>query len=423
MLWDPTVRACVDVLKAAVVSDGLQLLPAVESDAAAGLEAVEPEDRSEVVLAAEIRDACEDWLDELDEPLDGVLWQWLDAIPLGSMAAEVIWREADGESYRYALSGLHVKPRSAWGFLLSEAGEVIGFEASIPGGGGRGGPRLPRRKMAVLSWLPKHRDPRGTPALDAVYDPWNQKVLTRPEYWIYLSRFANPHYFGTTAEDAQPVEDRDDAGKLTGRVISPQQAMLSALLKLPEYKAAVGGHGSTLQRFGSEGEGGAFPTAFNRWDVEIVVGLLKEVRPAAGLAGGRNDPEAPTDDLTSFARAGKKALADAFRTDVLTPIVLENWGPRARNLVPHVQLGAVDLPYFSRIAGAFARLAQVGFFPPAVVPEVLGTLGLTQLGRRVRQVLATAPAAVPPPAPDSGGSPGPGPMPMRGPGPMPMQSP
>ena len=79
MLIDPQVQACVNVLRASVLADGVTLSPAVTDEQADGY-----------TKAVEIADFCTSVLADLSTPLADALWDLLSALPLGVRIAEQV---------------------------------------------------------------------------------------------------------------------------------------------------------------------------------------------------------------------------------------------------------------------------------------------------------------------------------------------
>jgi hypothetical protein len=377
MLLDPDVRSAINTLKAAIMADGMFLVSAVRPEYdPAGFPVETPDTRR----AEELREECERHVANLDLPHEQINWELLDGIPKGCMAAEVTWTDGAGDlEGLWTLASVRPKPRSSWSFAVDERGRVTGFYpvvAPLPRGG-KAPAKLPRTKLAVYAWMTQAGNPAGTPALDACYDPWNMKVLTLPEHWKFNSNFAVPLLYGTTAEGAMPVEALDADGEPTGETISPQRAMLNALLDLPKHKAGVGAYGSDVKILNAPGEGQAFLASFAYWERKIVQAITQQARESARLGGDNaNDASTPSDDMVAPVRLGKKNLGQMWRNEVLMPLVEANHGPEAARLTPYVRFGQVDLFMFSRVAGGLARLASAGLIPPGAVPELLAWLGL-----------------------------------------------
>jgi hypothetical protein len=382
MLNDSTVSAGVNTLKTSILADGVQFAPPVT------YEDVEEEDATEAEadLAYEIKESWDRAVAGLETPLEDFLWQLLDAIPKGCMLGEITYRmETEGRDAG-RLMPLHLRPiaRDTWAFEIDKAGNVVGFSGSEVDPQ-RAGPRvLPRDKFVLLSWLPRDGNPRGTPALDPIYDNWNAKQLLKPEFWAYLNQFASPSLFGTTAEDAGDVEETDDDGNLTGDTINAQEAMYRGLLRFKNGSVFVGPFGSTLTALNPAGDGSAFREAFEWHDRQIALGLLHSPRTMLEAQNSsKADSETAQDTLGVLARVGKKALAAAIRNDLIRPWVRLNWGDdAARRFCPEVALGMTEQQDFSRNANAVAKLAQAGVIPPPLYMKVLGWLGMGSLVKK-----------------------------------------
>jgi hypothetical protein len=391
MLLDSTVSASVDTIKAAILAEGIQFIPAVTYEDVDNDDATE----ADADLAYEINEAWMRSVEALNEPFEDFCWQMLDGIPKGCMLGEQTYRfhEEGPDAGRWMLDRAAAKSRYAWNFEVDSRGRVVGFSGWEARPRYRGGRVLPREKFVLFSWLPRNGDPRGTPALDSVIEPWNLKTLLRPQYWKYLDRFAVPSLFGTTAEDAGDVEETDDEGNLTGATISAQQAMLNAIVRLQNGTAVVGAYGSTLTPLNPSGDGSAFGVAFDFFDRQIATGILHSARAILeAQRSSRKDAETSQDTLGAIARVGKKSLGATIRSDMIRPWVKMNWGEdAARRFTPVAVLGLTEQQDFSRNANAVAKLASVGLIGPEEKPGALRFLGIGGLVKRIR-------ASITPPA-------------------------
>ena len=387
MLDDSVVRSSIDTFKAAILGDDMHLEPAVR---------IEPDDldvtdleRQDAERAAQYAEFCERALSYLDDEIGTTLWQILDAIPRGAMLAEATYKVAGPgpDAGLLVPVSLHVKPRSAWDFVVNRAGDVIGFTGDIiqPDPDDRTGTSrirvLPREKFVLLSWMPRQRDPRGTPALDAAYEAWNMRTLTRPQHWKYLSRFAVPSYWGTTAPDAGDVEEEGTDGSPV--VMTAEQAMLRAIQALENASGAVGANGATLETLDPQSDGTPFRIANDEFRREIVFAILCQVRATLEAEhSSKADSESAQDVFGLIVRIGKKLLAASLRRDLFKPLIEWNFGPDAGRLAPLPRFGMVDMADFSRNANAISRLASAGLLTEAHVPAVLAWLGLGFLSGR-----------------------------------------
>jgi hypothetical protein len=383
---DGTIAACVELGKAAILGDGVTFNTAVSprpddegEDAAAEVYTDEDaEVAAEMLAYAERAVAAMD----ADATLDMAMWELLDAIPRGNALGEIVWRVAeDGpDAGFHVLDSIRCKPRANWNFIFDDRGRIAGFAVRGVRQRSDRDPRrnLPRAKCVLFRWNPKAGRPQGTPALQAVYNPWNEKTLLRPEHWKYVATFASPFLFGTSAEGAQPYVDEQ------GRTISPPEAMLQMLLAMATKKAGAAAHSAEVKLLAPPGEGAAFSGAEGKFRLEIVERLLHMPRSAARMAAGPDDKDSPQDDFTYKVRRAKCWAEKAIRDDVLKPLMRDRYEARYGRhrvdmLTPWPQLGRVDTFLFSRFANAISRLVSVGAIPPSTFPEVMDVIGLTGL--------------------------------------------
>jgi hypothetical protein len=140
MLHDAHIAASINVLKAAIIEDGLTVAPAVTEKAGTAADAT---------LAATIADLAERMFAEMDTPLDEVLWDMLSAVALGNRIAEQVYAiQPFGGTLLLNLIALRVKPRQALAFVVDP------FLRSS-----RSGPRTATRAAPACSARPT---PRGT---------------------------------------------------------------------------------------------------------------------------------------------------------------------------------------------------------------------------------------------------------------------
>lgn len=390
MLLDSTVRSSINTLKSTILSEQWELQSAVGPENFD--EETDQEANADFKLAQTIKEFCDRVLAGLDEPLDDMLWQILDGIPYGCMLAEKTYKDGEGiDRGKLVLASIHVKPRWAWNFQIDNLGNVVGFSGSIERKR-EDDPRnnlIERSKCVLFSWLPKARDPRGTPALDAAYEPWNLKVLTRPQYWKYLSRFAVPSYWGTTAEGAGDVPERNSAGVLTGNKISAQAQMLATILAMENASGAVGAFGAKLEALDPQGDGSAFREAFDEFRREIVFAILQQARATMEAQhSSKADGANARDVLGVLGRIGKRALCGVVVHDILKDLVRINFGPEAVRLCPKFTIGMIDPEDFSRNANAIARLAMADMLVDEMKPGLLARIGLGGLIKSVKQFMA-----------------------------------
>lgn len=408
MVFDPQVSATLTVLKASILETGLQLAPAVEDDTADGRE-----------LAVEIADTLAVMLEDLPQALDDVLWDLLDALAYGNRVAEQVYehREVAGKSM-LALARLKVKNRRATAFVVDAYWNVLGLLAVLPG---NFSPMLssvlldpaqqpnlfPREKFAILTNRPKNADPRGTSVLRPAYSPWWDKQQIKPEYLKYLAQFAGPSLAGFTPENAQSMPADDSLGNPTGAaLVTPEQAMLTALLDFRNGTAAAFPFGAKVEPIEVQGEGDPFLKALAYHNLEIVRAILTQsLATGEGEHQARAAAQVHQDVLDTLIRQAKMSVVGMVQRDILRPLVLYNWGPAALPLVPRAQLGDTEGHDFAPVATAVAALERAGYLHPSQYPGVDEMLSLP--ARDPESITAAIERKnAPPPAPPPAGAPG-----------------
>jgi hypothetical protein len=126
MLVDAQVAACIAILKAAIIEEGVTLAPAVDDEADPDYE-----------QAREIADEAEAMLDDLETPLDDVLWDLLGAVALGNRVAEQVYETRPATTLdnrtMLQLRALKVKPVRSVAFVTDAYLNVLGLVGAKPG--------------------------------------------------------------------------------------------------------------------------------------------------------------------------------------------------------------------------------------------------------------------------------------------------
>ena len=330
MLIDPQVQACVNVLRASVLADGVTLSPAVTDEQADGY-----------TKAVEIADFCTSVLADLSTPLADALWDLLSALPLGVRIAEQVYRLDQG---KLVLDRLKPKPRrsialvtdpylNVLGILGAKPGQSLPLSMSasdiqsVPG-------LLDRRKFAVFSFRPKNSDPRGTSILRSAYTPWWTKQQTWPELLKYLAQFASASLVGVVGEKAQPTVEN-------GVSVPATQALLNALLNFKSGSALAVPYGTLVEALQVQGDGAAFHKTFDLCDRQIAIAVLHEtLATMEGQHQARAAAETHQDILDTVIRQIRNSVSTMIKIDVLRPLVRYNFGDlAATKLTPNPSLG------------------------------------------------------------------------------------
>jgi hypothetical protein len=362
--------------------------------------------RVEAKLSQEICDFCADVLDHLDRPFLDVLYELLDAVALGNKVAEQVYElgtDHEGRQ-RIVLKALKVKPRNSTAFVTDAYLNVVGLVAILPGKGYpvttgtvMGSPDqipnlLPREKFAIMTWAAHNGDPRGTSLLRPVYNPWWGKMQVMGEYLKYLAQFAGPSLIGYTAPGAVSVPQTDALGNVIpgAPLITPEQAMLNALIGFKNSSVIALPFGTKVDPLSMTGDGEAFREALTQFNSEISKGILcQTLATEEGVHMAKAASETHQDVLDLVIHHVKQTLAQMIRRDILRPLVRYNWGEEAaRRLTPKVILSSVEKHNWARDASAVSSLVGSQYLDPSQYREMDARLGLP---RRKPQAAAQQP--------------------------------
>jgi hypothetical protein len=380
MQLDAQVIACINILRAAIIEEGVR----VEST-------VTDADADGYTLGQEIADFCGAVLADLQIPLDDVLWDMLGAIALGSRVAEEVWSLTPASSYALPgtspisrtqdmliLSALKPRPRRATAFVVDPYMNIQGLlarevnkatvnlstfattPAQVPN-------LIPRDKFAVLTFRPKDADPRGQPVLRSAYTPWFSKMEIWQEFLRYLAQFASASIYAVASEQATNQGIRVDQGDGTYQIRPAVEVLADTLLAYRNGSALAVPYGTILGALQVSGNGEAFHNGFTLCDNQITIAVLNQTlatREAEHQA--RASSETHQNTLTTLQRQAKRSVCTMMRRDVLRPLVAYNYGEEAaRQLTPNVSLGEVEQWDFAAMATAIAQLARSGYIDPS----------------------------------------------------------
>lgn len=398
---DSRVAAESDNLKAAILEDGVVLAPAVNKKGADGF-----------ALATAIRDAAERMFDNLETPLDDVLWDMLGAITLGNRVAEEVYDYGDlAGRTGLLLTALRPKPRRSLAMVVDPYNRLVGFLAAIPGQANWASTGalvaadapppnlLPRDKFAVLTHRPVDADPRGTSLLRPVYGPWVKKQQTIRDYIKYLAQFASPSLAAFLSQFSQDEYDEE-----TETTTTAAEVVLQKLLDFQNGTALVLPFGAELKEIFSQGDGAAFLKAIEQDNRDITLAITGQaLATTEGEHQARAAASVHQDILATRVKQAKLSVARILRRDVLAQWVRLNWGDAAVPLTPLVSLGTVEEEDVTPRLNAVAQLTRADYFDPSQLPALDAMLGLPErtpeeVARRQERANQPPPAPGTPPA-------------------------
>lgn len=387
MMVDPQVASCIHLLKMATLLRGVSLTPRVD-------------DEKDPAYAAcvEYTAFCQRAIDRLRGFTTTTLYDLLDALPFGNRLAEITYELATRgpDKGKLVYKSVKVKHRRTYAYVVDARMNVLGVLALVPGispvtmGGtlltdvSKLKNMLPRQKFVIFSFRPKNEDPRGQSICRPAYNPWWLKMQTWPEYLKYITQFASPSIWATTAENAQDTAARDNKGVLvknddgTQKYVSPSQAMLDTLIQFKNGSASVFPFGAALHPMEMQGDGAAFLSAIDMFDRQITKAILcQTLATEEGKYQARSASETHQDVLGMVINYIKECLEEVIEGDMLQPLVRLNFGDEAVEFTPRATLGDTDQQDFAAMAAAISALESSGYLAPSQRRGTDAVLGLT----------------------------------------------
>ncbi len=328
--------------------------------------AVKPEDENGE-MAESLRRFIQHALSGMATPLGNVLPQFAGAFETGFRVGELVYRlETEGEfAGLYVMDRIKVKPRRAVAFVVDRFWNVLGFlgvDRKRNFSAANGMPVLnpadvlPREKFLCWSVREEDGDPRGRSVLIAALDYWQRKAELPPKYNRYLGNTSQPPLVGIASDKhgAPQPDPRNPA-----RTMGPPEAMARALIGLwDDGNHALGfPAGADVKSIPITQAHTAFPEAFDTYDRQITRAILLAVREMMEAKHGSRADSGTAENI------GKKVVAffrssfcEAFRRDVIIPLVRYNFGDAAVAFAPRISLGDIDRIDWTTHAQAAAQL-------------------------------------------------------------------
>lgn len=383
MLADPKVSSTLDSLKMGILSDGIQVTPAIipqfDSEDETEFDSIGRDDAENAFEAAEFVCRCIDRITN-SFPMETFCWQLLDAIIYGVKLGEKVCEiaESGDDAGKLVISKIKIKSQLSWSFIRDGFGNLLGISGGISTQVGKFS-AIPRDKFIVLTCDPEQDDPRGRTVLVRIYDSFYAKYQTLIRYATYLKKFAAPFIVGSVGENEQVQPVRDSvSGKTTTSSTTPVKAMSTALAGVESCSFIAIAYGAKVDLKFPTGNGEAFLAALGYHDKQIVSGMLHTARATEeSQFGSRADSETAQDDKGVLIRYYKNLLARCVREDIARFLLEKNKGKDyADKYTPIISFGLTEHQDFSRNAGAVAKLWMSNFLDESQRPKLCTFLGL-----------------------------------------------
>lgn len=378
METDPEIAKCLTVIKTYVLSDGLDITPALA-----------PHD-VDYVFAKEVSDYVNRAVNNLATPPRDTFEQMLDALIYGHKVAEITYElRSDGiDKGQFHLKYLKVKPQKSVAFVVDDFMNVLGFKAA--GAKNTDGKLevIPREKFLVMTFRTKDDDPRGTSILRSVYNAWAMKMTMWPEYLKWLKNSAIPVVVGMTSEtndlknavfNADGTLARDAAGNPVYIPATSQLANALAQIRNGSVVALPGG--SKVEAINSNTSGDPFKNARDVLNQEIEMAmLLQTLATSDSKHNTRAASETQMTVLDTVVYHLKNLVIEAFKRDVVKNLVRYRYGDDvADNFLPKISLGDSERRLWAKDVTAVAALYKAGVIKDSQLPGIYRQLGLEQV--------------------------------------------
>lgn len=361
MLTDPAVYSSYLALKLGILSGPIRIQPKLKP---LGYRYTPPSTRKQrpakpdkvltgdLAQAQEVADFLEREIARLRTPIKTTLLQMYDCMGFGNKLAEPVreYCESGPDKGRLVLKSLKVKPEWAWQYVVDSYLNVFGIITFVPPGdenAGGGFMILPPEKFAIMTWLPKDGDPRGTSALRAAYDWWNLKQQVKPFYYAHLRRFGSPSLDGVLAPNdtaPKPAINPQTGQEIPGATLSPAQHYVSQLLAFANNAAIVRPAGSELNVIEPKSKGEAFLNGFSLFDSQICLAIGLQTRASLEARhGSKADSDTAENTRGLIIDYGREAGSDWLEKQVLYESVRLNFGKDiADSLMPCVLISQTE---------------------------------------------------------------------------------
>lgn len=349
MRVDSEVSSSVEYVVDSMFSDGLQIYSPVS------------EEDPDCEAAKEIAEFCRKAVNAARRSVVSILRELArGTFYNGVKVGEIVLRYEDNKRFKnkYVLDRINLKPNRSTAFVTDKFYNVIGLVGAKRARYTFSSSRIAlspdeiieRRKFLVLAFELEDNDPRGLMPVRTAADSYQDKSATRLYYREWLKRCAIPQKVGTTEQNAQSKPMRDPiSGEFMlypnglPKEVSPQDRMTVALGELENNSAMSVPYGATVNQLEVRGTGEQFERGFKITNSAIRKAVLGDsLATGAADKDARAARESAMDVVDLKIKARKNAVCEAFKQDILTLLVEENYSPEYWHLVPDCSLGDTE---------------------------------------------------------------------------------
>lgn len=356
--FDAEVRAAVEFLLDAILSDGLETVTAAYD--------TDPEFAEADEIAQFVRrsflDSCSFFLRTYKALMRGAFY-------FGHKVGETIlkYETVGPDAGRLVLDRVKVKPNRATAFVVDEFMNVVGLVGVRKGQNaittGRVNPEnvIPLDKFLICTFETEDEDPRGVMQIEAAYEPTCDKRETRLQFKLWRRKCSVRSFIATTSQSPKPVQvkNADGTPKIVNGVPvqkSPMAATAETLAALQNDTVAVFEFGTAVQALEADGTGEQFERAYRVNDQQIRKAILLQSgatgesdKGGLGKAGKEVDERVLIRRINSFRHDRERELYQLARL-----LVQLNFGEDKLHLTPKITLGDANKQDFGALLSSYA---------------------------------------------------------------------
>lgn len=384
MYRTPAVGSSLNALRAGVLINGINLLPAIKPTVGLGKPGQARGTPLEADMAAEICESNRRLLDGWDTPADLVLWEHMEDMYLGHVLSEVVADDVRGgpDDGLLAIRAVKPKPRGAFRFRVDRQMNVlsIGARAVDEATGTVEWTQFEPEHFAWSTWDSYRGDPRGRSCFRMAHYHWKLLVELWPDIAKGWHQFGVPMLYGTTAQGATMVKAVDAKGRpIAGPGQLPEHQMARVLREMRGGSVATGPFGSDIKVVESTKDSSVAAGGVTMLEAEIKQSIILAIRATTEAQhGSKADSETSQDVMGTLIRFVRKGR-ERFLRQLLIKQNTWNYGEDiARRLTPLVDLGSTEHQDFSTNAAGVGVLYQASYFTVNQLPYVDTFLGLPQ---------------------------------------------